>query len=122
MALSSAQFVERLQKTEFKTARWSIRTRTLGTSDTIFVNFINAPMGVGGADAENNRMMFSINGFNVNTDEPVERLRCELVVSVYRPKFRTRTSKAEKLVEDIQEFCLKIENDFPPSLQSRFKC
>lgn len=112
MGLSSDQFISALRATELKSGRWLIRQRTLGQSNTIFVNFVNVPEGVSGADLENNRVMFSIAYFDPDsTEKSSELLRCEMVVSVYRQKYRTRSAKAESILESIQTYCKGIADN-----------
>lgn len=115
--LSSIQFVDALRNSKLEGGFFGIRERVLGLSDTVFVNFINAPPGSRGVDYENNRLMFSVSGFDsLSEDRPVERLRVQIVMSVFQRKYRTRTIMAEKAVEDIVEFCNQIALNNTPSI------
>lgn len=120
MALSSNEFVAKLKTANVNGGRIVAKTRLVGQSDVVFVNFYNVPPGEwSGADRENNRVMFRIGGFDRNDETiPASKLRISLEVSFF-PRargFRARHMGAEKAAEFLIEFMETIAREYEPSL------
>lgn len=120
-ALSSREFAEIIQRADIKDRQLYIRPRTLGQSNTMYINFYNIPKAIaGGADNENNRQMFGVTGFDLqNEDTPVEKVKLELSVNALpRDKaFRARSGKpaaiAAFLVSHIEKMVREAEVVLP---------
>jgi hypothetical protein len=118
MGMSSNEFAAAIRSIDVGDRQIRVRQKILG-SDTIYVNFYNCPDGVGGADFENNRMMFSISGFDKkDQDIKSERLRLELVVSMFPRErgFRAKNAKPETILPFLIEFIKSVARDFEPNL------
>jgi|WetSurMetagenome_2_1015567.scaffolds.fasta_scaffold78478_6 hypothetical protein len=95
---------------------------------TVFVTFINLPTSRvrerrgGGAEAENNRMLFSVSGFHggqyATTD--AEKVTAEqLVCSIgktgnWAPKMRKKTASPEKVAPYLAKYINDVARKFPP--------
>lgn len=91
--------------------------------DTVFVNFINLPKGVGGAggraEAENNRMLFSIEGFGKETPHsppPTGKVKIELRVSALprEYKLRGKTGTPAQVAKYLADFLNKVVKEVEP--------
>lgn len=119
MAISSNEFKARIEKIDVRGRPLMVRQKVMGTiSDNLYVNFFNVPsFEVSGADKENNRIMVEVRGFDKSDlDAPAEKLRLELMVSVF-PRdrgFRAKNAKAETILAFLTEFLEGIARDFEP--------
>jgi hypothetical protein len=91
--------------------------------DTVFVNFTNLPKGVGraggGAEAENNRMLFKIEGFGQDTPHsppPTGKVKIELRVSSLprEYKLRGKTGTPAQIAKYLADFLNKVVKEVEP--------
>lgn len=119
MALSYNQFVEGLKSANIKGRRLTVTPRSFNSTRLIF-NFYNVPsdVSVSGADAENNRIMFIVSGFDLDSNIPAKRLGIKLAVS-FLPRekgFRGRTTNAESALKSIQLFLEQVAAENEPKI------
>ena len=89
----------------------------------IYVNFINLPeerhrqKWGGGAESENNRMMFSIHGFGEDETVSVDKVKIEHPVCgiTSRPSLRGKTASPEKIAEYLAGYINKVAETVPPN-------
>ena len=108
--LSSADFSSELEKlTKANGRQVKVRRNSLGQSDMMSINFVNLPPGVGsaggGAEAENNRALFFVDGWDKkdeNAPAPTGKVKVEMSISLYAghgekqpKKFRAKTGTPE---------------------------
>jgi hypothetical protein len=93
--------------------------------DTVYVNFINLPKGVGGsgggAEAENNRMRFSIEGFGKETPHspsPTGKVKIEHRTSAMPREYRLRgkTGTPAQVAKYLTDFLNKVVKEVEPKL------
>jgi hypothetical protein len=121
--MSSNEFINAIEKANLKGRILRFNKTSLGMSDTIFINFYNVPGGEGkaggGAEAENNRVMIAVSGFDKkDLDKQVARITVDLRISFF-PKargFRGRTTRPEVGAEFIISFLEGVANEFEPKL------
>ena len=99
-------------------------SRLAGTRyDTVFVNFINLPKGVGGAggraEAENNRMAFFIDGFGKetpNSPPPTGKVKIEMRISALPQEYRLRgkTGTPAQIAKYLADFLNKVVKEVEP--------
>ena len=123
---------ERTVIARFKSSR-GYTNRPLQSS--IAVNFINLPEARhaqrrgGGAESENNRMLFMIDGFGEDESESVEKVVIEQRVNglgdpwgiggerISRPKpLRKKTARPEKIAEYLANYLNDVAANVPPNL------
>ena len=95
----------------------------LGGYDAVSVNFINLPQGVGraggGAEAENNRMMFWVEGFD-KADEhappPSGKVKVEQRVSALPRQYRLRakTGMPAQVAKYLADFLNRVVKEVEP--------
>lgn len=94
--------------------------------DTVFVNFINLPTGHGrgggGAEAENNRMSFFIEGFGKETPHsppPTGKVKIEMRVSALPREYRLRgkTGTPAQVAKYLADFLNNVVKSVEPKLQ-----
>lgn len=104
------------------------QVRCRNDADMVFVNFFNLPSGVGGAgggaEGENNRMMFVVSGFDgflysgsSYAKPPANgKLRVELSVSAFprAMNLRAKTAAPEKIAEYLAAHINRIAATVPP--------
>jgi hypothetical protein len=91
-------------------------------SSSIFVNFINLPeerhrqRRGGGAESENNRMMFTIHGFGEEETMSVDKVKIEHSVNgiTSRPSLRGKTASPEKIAEYLARYINDVAAQYPP--------
>ena len=93
-------------------------------TDSVFVNFFNLPgdvlkPGQGGAEAENNRMMFIISGFDpkdANAPSPSGKVKIELSISALPRdyKLRAKTGTPEAIAKYLVDFLTKVTKEVEP--------
>lgn len=92
--------------------------------DTVYVHFYNLPKGVGGAgggaEAENNRMMFSVDGFGKETPHsppPTGKVKIEMRVSALPREYRLRgkTGTPAQVAKYLADFLNKIVREVKPN-------
>ena len=102
--------------------------------DTVFVHYFNLPEGIGdaggGAERENNRMLFAINGFGrgVNDLPPSGKIKIETSASslsnpdappgdwrAARWQLRAKTGKSEAIAKYLADFLNKTAAKVPPN-------
>ena len=90
----------------------------------IFVNFINLPeerhrqKRGGGAESENNRMLFTVEGFGEHEEDPsAPKLKVEQSVHglfEFR-RMRTKTASPEKIAEYLAGYINEVAETIPPN-------
>lgn len=93
---------------------------SMGTD--VYVNFYNLPEGVGGAgggaEAENNRMMFAIRGFK-RDGSPTDRVKIEQVVRSTFPRemsLRAKSGPPAAIAKYLADYISKIVREVEPKL------
>jgi len=94
------------------------------TNGTVYVTFINLPSDRvkqrrgGGAEAENNRMLFSVNGFNSDPDLPVVKVQVEQSVNgIARgsvPRLRKKTAFPDKIAAYLAAYINEVAESHGP--------
>jgi len=95
---------------------------------SVVVNFFNLPASRvkerrgGGAEAENNRQLFFVYGFNAGYTEHVDRLSVEQGVNgIYdmrgraAPRMRKKTAFPEKVAKYLADYINEVASEFPPN-------
>lgn len=95
---------------------------------SVVVNFINLPTPRhkerrgGGAESENNRQLFFVNGFHATAAEPADRLVVEQLTNGigrgaddWAPKMRKKTASPEKIAEYLAKYVNDIAARFEPN-------
>jgi hypothetical protein len=94
---------------------------------SIAINFINLPKERhrqrrgGGAEAENNRQLFMVWGFDQSINSPVARIKLEQSVNgigargAWAPKLRARTGEPDKIALYFAKYVNQIAESFPPN-------
>jgi hypothetical protein len=90
----------------------------------VFINFINLPEARyrqergGGAENENNRMMFAISGFDTEETTPVAKVKIEHSVSSFPRKYslRGKTASPEKIAVYLADFVNNVAAENAPNL------
>lgn len=99
------------------------RGNSLGPSATLYMDFINLPSGVGGAgggaEAENNRMMFSVDGFDRKDNDappPSGKLKVEMRLSTLprEHKLRAKSGTPAQVAKYLADFINKVVKEVPP--------
>jgi hypothetical protein len=94
--------------------------------DSVFVNFYNLPTGHGrgggGAEAENNRMSFVIEGFGKETPHsppPIGKVKIEMRVSALPREYRLRgkTGTPAQVAKYLADFLNNVVKNVEPKLQ-----
>lgn len=124
-ALNRAKFIEYLESLVKLDGR-TLKIDSSRDTDQMFINFINLPKGEGGhggAEAENNRQMYHIQGFDrKDSDKPVAKLKIELAVNHlggYGPdrgksNLRGKTGAPAKIAEYLAAHINKMVKEFEP--------
>lgn len=88
---------------------------SLRSTDSVYVNFINLPKGLGnaggGAEAENNRWMFSVKGFDRSGPVKVE----EMMSPGRMTRLRAKTDSPEKIAKYLADHLTKISATVEPN-------
>ena len=95
------------------------------TNGTVYVTFINLPSDRvkqrrgGGAEAENNRMSFSVGGFNSDHEVPVVKVKVEqLVNGIARgsiPRLRKKTATPDKIAAYLAAYINEVAEGHEPN-------
>lgn len=94
-----------------------------GGHDTVFVNFINLPQGVGGAgggaEAENNRVMFMVSGFGRESEvapPPTGKVKVEMRVSALPRSYnlRAKTGTPSAIARYLADHLKRVASEVPP--------
>ncbi len=94
-----------------------------GQHDAVYVNFINLPSGIGGAgggaEAENNRMSFWINGFDKKdraAPAPTGKVKVELANSALPRSYmlRAKSGSPDAIATYLADFLNKVAAEVPP--------
>lgn len=123
--MSSADFCDELKRRLASVAKNKIlrcKSSGLGRHDMAIINFYNVELGVGktngGAVAENNRMMLTVDGFGRNEGDPSPSGKVKLEMSVWsfsrdpwnvkRPRGKTATPEkvldtVVKIIKDVSK-------------------
>jgi hypothetical protein len=88
------------------------------------VNFINLSQDRhrerrgGGAESENNRMLFWISGFNEDPSDPVDKIKIEQSVNSIRGtrNLRAKTASPDKIAIYLAKYINEIAESVPPNL------
>jgi len=118
----AAKFIEDLtKKLDLKGRQVKFRTTPENAPGSrrggmVFVNFYNLPTGVGsaggGAEAENNRMLFVVEGFGL----PTGKVKVEMSTSALprEHKLRAKTDSPERVAQYLAAFINKVVKEVPP--------
>ena len=94
---------------------------------TVFVHYYNLPEARhaerrgGGAESENNRMMFSVSGFGATEDAEVSKVKITHVVfslagsSSPTHSLRGKTASPEKIAQYLADYLNQIAEKIPPN-------
>jgi hypothetical protein len=93
----------------------------LGRHNSLFINFINLPAGAGRAEAENNRQMFHVEGFDAKDPEaasPTGKVKIEMLMNALPStyKLRTKTGTPEQICEYLVDFIEKVGKEVAPKV------
>lgn len=118
--LSSNEFVAEIKKFDARGRILRFRQTSIGSSNTIFINFYNVPETIiNGADRENNRVMISVSGFDdKDLDKKVTRVSVSLRIS-FLPReqgFRARTTNPASAAQFIRNFLDKVARENEPKI------
>lgn len=90
--------------------------------ETTFVNFVNLPsdMPAGGAQGENNRMMFTVNGFDgadPHASPPSGKVKVEMKLSMLPREYRLRAKTAPPgvIAQYLADFLNRVIAEVPPN-------
>jgi len=123
-SLSQLVHAERTVNASFKSSR-GFTTRPGQSS--IAVQFYNLPTPRvqerrgGGAEAENNRMMFWVHGFDEDSSTPVAKVKVEQSVSSigqsgrWAPKMRSKSGSPDKIAAYVADYVNGIAEQFEPN-------
>lgn len=138
MGLTADQFMQlfketlppgvRDERTTLVTLHPSLGPRGRGSA-YVSVTFINLPTPRvrerrgGGAESENNRMLFFIRGFNDYpfADEPVEEVKVEQLTNnihsleTRAPTLRRKTCNPDRAASYLTDYVARVAGDFPPN-------
>lgn len=98
-----------------------IRAEDMSRDDSVYVNFINLPSGVGGAgggaEAENNRMSFWVHGFPKDGAASKGTVKVEMSNSALprEYKLRGKTGTPEQIAKYLSDFINKVVKEVEPS-------
>jgi hypothetical protein len=97
---------------------------SLGRKSDVYVNFINVPKEENpkGAQGENNRMSFWIEGFpEGNEPPPSGKVKIEMSVSALDRKYklRAKTGTPDQIAKYLSDFLKKVTEEVPPKLDRR---
>jgi hypothetical protein len=130
--MGAAAFVEALKshlKLQGRQARVSVsKGMDFVKDESVYVNFINLPSGVGGAgggaEAENNRMSFWVRGFGVDSAPPPSgKVKVELSNSALPREYKLRAKSgppaaiAKYLADFINTVVEKVQPHFTHTVQ-----
>jgi len=93
-------------------------------SSNVYVNFINLPQERhrqrrgGGAESENNRMLFWISGFNEDSSDPVDRIKIEQSVNNISgsKNMRAKTASPDKIALYLARYLNETAGSVAPNL------
>ena len=93
-------------------------------SSNMAVDFINLSQARhkerrgGGAESENNRMMFWISGFNEDPSDPVDKIRIKQSVNGVQgsKSMRTKTASPDKIAIYLAKYINETAESVPPNL------
>ena len=93
-------------------------------SSNMAVDFINLSQARhkerrgGGAESENNRMLFWISGFNEDPSDPVDKIKIEQSVNSIRGtrNLRAKTASPDKIAIYLAKYINEIAESVPPNL------
>lgn len=92
-----------------------------GSRQTVYVSFVNLPHGVGsaggGAEAMNNRMVFSVEGFSKEGGPPpAGKVKVQLTASSLPSEYRLRAKSGppNAVVKYLADFINKVVKEVPP--------
>lgn len=92
-------------------------------TDAVHINFVNLPPSVvgggGGAEAENNRMSFWVEGFDREDEHappPTGKVKVEMATSALPRdyKLRAKTGTPERIAQYLADFLNKVAREVPP--------
>jgi len=121
--LNAAQFIAHLIHLTNHNGR-TVKYKKSPGSEVIYVSFYNLPPEVGnaggGAEAENNRATFSIDGWDakdLDAPAPTGKVKVETRVSVFsrKLKLRAKTGSPEAICKYLADFINKLAKEVPPN-------
>lgn len=95
----------------------------VGGHGSVFVTFVNLPFARfkerrgGGAESENNRVLFSIQGFS-DSSTPAAKITIETLVNNVTPReqrLRKKTASPAKVAEYLASYIGEVARNFPPN-------
>ena len=98
--------------------------------DSVYINFYNLPEGLGGAgggaEGENNRMSFWVEGFDKDDPHappPTGKVKVKLSNSALPRSYnlRAKTAEPEKIAKYVAEFLNKVVREVPPKFTHTVK-
>lgn len=102
--------------------RVSVDIDTRFANCTMFVKFINLPLGRGdaggGAERENNRALFSVTGFTPDPSTPVARVQVSQITSVFDTKLRKKTGDPNKIAVYLADHINALVLAYEPKLMA----
>ena len=122
--LGSQPFAERLHALlKERVSDRNVRVRDSKNTGSVYVNFVNLPEGVGGegggAEAENNRTSFWIEGFDRKDPQapPKGKLKIEQANSVFgrSRNMRAKTGTPDAIAGYLADYLAKIVAEVPPN-------
>jgi uncharacterized Zn finger protein (UPF0148 family) len=92
--------------------------------ESVYVNYVNLPTGIGGAgggaEAENNRLLFKIDGFHgadPHAPPPRGKVKVDMLVSALPREysFRAKTGSPEVIAKYLGAYLTRIATEVPPN-------
>ena len=124
---SATDFIEQMKSQAQVGDRqiWARHRGSLGGAKhggSVTVNYINLPTGIGGAgggaEAENNRMLFIVDGFGYGPDDPspTGKVKIEMSMSTLprEYKLRAKTGTPAAIATYLADFLSRVAADVPP--------
>jgi hypothetical protein len=120
---SATEFIAQLTAFTHHNGR-TLKARKSPGSKLMFVNLINLPPGVGGAgggaEAENNRAMFTIAGWDPEDPDapaPTGKVKVDTSVNVFHRthKLRAKTGSPAAICKYLADFINKVAKEVPPN-------
>lgn len=109
--------VEKQLQIKDRVIRWNMGALRSHDDDAIYVNFFNLPNAKGGAEAENNRVMLEIEGFQ----SPKAKLKVGERVNMLgdwgtKPPFKLRgkTGTPQVIARTVAQYLNRIVKEIPP--------
>jgi hypothetical protein len=87
-----------------------------GKEESVYVNFVNLPEGLGGAEAENNRASYWVRGFGPASSPQSSKVKVEESTTVFRNHhMRAKTGTPEAVLRTLADHLNKLAREVPPN-------